>query len=565
MLVSTFIATLFLLFTSKDIVITSHAQEFECPSGMQCVVRCSANPANGCYCDCSTPAPGNISTCWNGAVNCATGATIALQQPVDTFCSAKWGYTKGMCRPLGSAQQISGCCGQIQTDDETGEEYCTNDEITTYNCCGAGTVNRCSFTGGTYTKVNSCFGSQTICDPGDRYESHISNTPAAGLCIVDCAYNDDGDCIKGSQFNVYKTLTTCTKRICACVSTCAATAPTTASNPTPANGSTVATTTVPLSWSQPTSWGAGCPSNNNRYLIYIGADNSASMTHVQTVSANSTSFNGISGKTYYWSVYPNNGSLSATSATVWSFTINVPPAITTPWWQVKDGDVTAANGGITSQVPATKYFNLDGTGTFPGVPVYSGGLSYTPGLLSSKNWSANTGTTQGRIFDYTYFKNLIPDNVVPTSIITSPGFSADGYEWYKVNGSLTLNTTNFGTRKVILFVENGNLTINGNINVDDGVGFFGAFVDGNINVASTVTGAAALEGIYLSDGSFTTDLAASQLHIRGSVASFGGVSLQRNLVDDSIASELFEYAPDQILLFPKKLGYRRTKWSEIAP
>lgn len=49
---------------------------------------------------------------------------------------------------------------------------------------------------------------------------------------------------------------------------------------------------------------------------------------------------------------------------------------TQAWWQVEDGDVTAANGSIQSDVPATAgvYFDTNGIGGFPGVAVH-GGLS----------------------------------------------------------------------------------------------------------------------------------------------------------------------------------------------
>lgn len=240
------------------------------------------------------------------------------------------------------------------------------------------------------------------------------------------------------------------------------------------------------------------------------------------------------------------------------------------WWQVKDGDVTAANGSIQSTVAATNYFDTIGAGGFPGVPVYSGSLN-VGSLISTTNWNANTGTTLSRLFDYAYFENLVPDNITPTAVsgtTTLPpnGTNFDGYEIFKASGSLTLDTMDLRSRKVILLVDNNsNLTINGTINLDNNVGFFGAFVDGSINIAPTVTGAPALEGIYLSDNGFATGASDTLLHIRGSVASYGGFSLQRNLPINLTPAELFEYAPDQILLFPRKFGFMRTKWSEIAP
>jgi hypothetical protein len=127
-----------------------------------------------------------------------------------------------------------------------------------------------------------------------------------------------------------------------------------------------------------------------------------------------------------------------------------------------------------------------------------------------------------------------------------------------------LTAQNFASTKNVLFV-NGNLNITGNITLDDGAagdGFFVAIVSGNITVDPTVTN---LEGIYLSNGTFSTGLGTTQLQVRGTVASYGGVNLQRNLSNNTQPAELFTFAPDQIALFPEKLGFRRTRWTEVAP
>jgi hypothetical protein len=228
------------------------------------------------------------------------------------------------------------------------------------------------------------------------------------------------------------------------------------------------------------------------------------------------------------------------------------------WWQAKDGDITAENGSITSAVPSATYFNTDGTGGFPGVPTYyNGSLSYGSGLLSTKQWGANTLTTQSRRFDYSYFNNLIPsDFVSPTTY--------DGYVWTKIPGPYTHTGSAYGNAKNVLFV-NGDLNITGNITLDDGVGFFAVFVSGNITVDPSVTN---LEGIYLTDGTFSTGAGTSALNVRGSVASYTGftaANLQRDLSNNTLPAEVFTFAPDQIALFPEKLGFRRTRWTEVAP
>ena len=226
-----------------------------------------------------------------------------------------------------------------------------------------------------------------------------------------------------------------------------------------------------------------------------------------------------------------------------------------PWWQVNDGDITSS-GDIVSRLPSGKYLNTVGSGGFPGIPVYNGQIGTAPGTISSTGWNANTETSLTRIFNYSFFENLIPDDVVSGQIYS------DGYKWTMITGDYTLPATNFGSTKNILFV-NGNLTINGNINVDDNVGFFLVIVKGTITINPTVT---EIEGIYETDAGLTTGLGTTQLKVRGSVASYGGITLQRDLPDDTVTpAELFEFAPDQVVLFPQKLMFKRFKWAEVAP
>lgn len=224
-----------------------------------------------------------------------------------------------------------------------------------------------------------------------------------------------------------------------------------------------------------------------------------------------------------------------------------------PWWQVIDGDVTT-NQEIGSDVPDTDVFIDDGSGGYPGVPVY--GTSLSVGNISSLDWNANTNTQNPRTFDYSYFEGLIPEGV-------TSGETYAGYEWYILSGNTPINLTNFGNRKVIYFID-GDLTINGNITLNDGVGFVGFFVSGDIIINPIVT---SMEGIYLTDQDFTTGQGSSQFHLRGSLTALGNLVLsnQRDLANDSNPAEIFEFAPDQILLFPQDLMFKRVKWTEIAP
>lgn len=260
------------------------------------------------------------------------------------------------------------------------------------------------------------------------------------------------------------------------------------------------------------------------------------------------------------------------------------------WWQVKDSDLLAF-GDLDSSVPTSLYFNLVGGGGFPGVPVYSGSTNLTSTNVSVKKWLAKTYFSS-KIFNFgsSYFINSIPSaatinnissSAVPGSYFASGGTAYNGYYWYvydgNANGGFNLTITSaaaLGSRKVILIVKNAGLNVQGNINLTKGSGFFLAVTTGNIVVTPNVGGGASanLEGIYVADGTFFStkwgDKNDERLWVRGTVAAYGGIDLQRNLgsTNNSLNSaEFFEYAPELELLFPIELSNRLTNWREVAP
>ena len=260
-----------------------------------------------------------------------------------------------------------------------------------------------------------------------------------------------------------------------------------------------------------------------------------------------------------------------------------------PWWQVKDADVVT-NGDLRSgaAIPGGNYFNLVGAGGYPGVPAFGGSTNLTTSNVSVMGWLANSTYSSSKLFNSNYFFNAVPEETTPNIInipsdsvtgafFESGGTTSFGYYWYMYDGTATglpLNITsaaNLGSRKVILLVKGADLRLNSTINLNDGLGFFLAVTTGNITVAPTVGGgvAANLEGVYVADGSFSTGTTGTnsdtKLWVRGSVAAFGGMILQRDLADNSGPAELFEFAPDQELLFPIKLSYYPSAWREVAP
>jgi len=282
----------------------------------------------------------------------------------------------------------------------------------------------------------------------------------------------------------------------------------------------------------------------------------------------------------------------------WHYT----PISYTAWWQVKDGDVTT-NGNLDSSVPDTAtepYFDTKGGGGYPGIPAYAGSTSTLTGTkISETEWLANSGYNSTKKYDSAYFLNATPSGTIINSLAGSidgsaidSGGTADinGIYWYEYDGTsqagdLTINTAaNLLSRKVVLIVKGADVYLKGNINLTKGRGFFllvaGATAGGskgNIIVDSGVGGAGPnLEGIYVADRQFRTGTKGldpsdpstdDQLWVRGTVAAYGGVDLQRDLGvgNSTTPAELFEFAPDLEFLFPEALGTRPMSWQEVAP
>jgi hypothetical protein len=276
-------------------------------------------------------------------------------------------------------------------------------------------------------------------------------------------------------------------------------------------------------------------------------------------------------------------------AVLCSDTDNITVTYPQAWWQVKDSDIQA-QGDLSSSVPASQFFGLNGAGGYPGVAAYSSTTNLTNTNVSENNsakWFANSSWASPKIFNYAYFNNQIPegttintiDHIDSTVLGSGTLDSATGYYWYKYNGddhsgqALAVTTpTELGTRKVIVLVENANVDISQSITLTDG--FFMLVVEGNINISPDVGGGASpnLEGLYIADGVLQTGTLTpggndTQLWLRGSVVAYSGISLSRDLKDSNgvTPGELFEYAPDQIMLFPDVFATRKINWKEVAP
>jgi hypothetical protein len=274
------------------------------------------------------------------------------------------------------------------------------------------------------------------------------------------------------------------------------------------------------------------------------------------------------------------------------------------WCQARGGDMIAAGvGGGTGKISCTipaKCVDPDcdpalitptslGTLT-PGIVVAKGTVDDGPGGRSAPPLDENltvTGNTFSAIpfasYDYDYFEKKasiaapksISANIGSYLDLTSADSKYGQYYWNKVSGDAQITgPIDIASNKIVLLV-NGNLTINGSVHLDNGQGFFMAVVSGNINVSSSVKGPQEsppvpdLEGIYFANGTFYTGSAGvasdAQLHVRGSVVA-GSFSLQRDLPNNSVTpGELFEYGPDQVMMFPSLLSRNQVIWREVAP
>ncbi|MBI4157977.1 Ig-like domain-containing protein [Candidatus Woesebacteria bacterium] len=270
-----------------------------------------------------------------------------------------------------------------------------------------------------------------------------------------------------------------------------------------------------------------------------------------------------------------------------------------PWWQVVDADVLTF-GNLISLIPSAsgEEFILPGAGGFPGIGIYGGTIAdfssgTGTGTVSSTGWLAKTSPISQKTFNYDYFEGIIPADITFNEITSSAiagnalsvgGVSSRGYYWYRFDGTkgstqnqdLTITSNvNLGGRKVVLLVKGANLNIEGRITVTDGSGTFVTMVGknasggkGDISIDAAVGAGAGpdLEGMYFADSQFKTGAGATQLNVRGAVAAYDGLVLERDLADNSVTpAEVFEYALDQVLLYPSSLSVRKIRWKEVAP
>jgi len=253
-------------------------------------------------------------------------------------------------------------------------------------------------------------------------------------------------------------------------------------------------------------------------------------------------------------------------------TFTVSPS--SDFWRVKDMDVTTI--GNLESILRGGYFDEEGDGGYPGIPVFGGDYTFGDGATSEeKDWLVNTtvSSTSYLGYSYAFFEKQAPegmsslgDDTVSNYAGLVDGATAEGgYSWIKY-GSLTFKDSDIVIptgSKAVVFVD-GALTIEKNITLQShGTTFLMFVVSGDITIGQDV---ANLEGIFFTDGDFSTGAGDDTLNVRGSVVAKGRVYLDRDLPTGSTdPSEYFTYASDLFLSVPYDFGARVMSWREVSP
>jgi hypothetical protein len=259
------------------------------------------------------------------------------------------------------------------------------------------------------------------------------------------------------------------------------------------------------------------------------------------------------------------------------------------WFQTIGGDVHA-QGNIVSEIPdtcaaapaCTAEFSLAGADEVGVVSASGGPGSYGSGDVSSELWEA-TSTYQGSQFKFGFWRR---ETETPQSLadcdLTAPPGSSGIYEVI-CNSDFELSGDWSGiSNNITLFVNFDSSARTLTLNPTNGItfpigssGLLTLITNGNVQVADTVT---QVEGVYVIDGVFRSCVnddcgydsgtgTTYQLKVRGSIAAWGGVDLQRDLFVRNVdtPAEEFTYEPDFVELLPEFILRAIYTWQEVAP
>jgi len=282
-----------------------------------------------------------------------------------------------------------------------------------------------------------------------------------------------------------------------------------------------------------------------------------------------------------------------------------------PWIQAYGLDVRF-DSGVDNPVPASPnaacggaYTMIAGSGSTPGV-LYTGNVAARNGQgnTSVRNWMVG-GTVYPELFSpintgvirtsYGYVQaTLRQSNITPTNLntvcaninnCTLTASLPSGV--YQANGNMSLNAFTVGADRDIVILANGNVNIQGAVDVPN-TSTLTVISAGNIVVPSSIGTAAScpapanatIEGFYSADDNFvlesaancTTNTADLQLNVQGSIvvnADKDGGSFVNNRTlctnNSSYPSFTIKERPDFILNAPDIIKTQSFIWEEVAP
>ncbi|MFH2019399.1 MAG: fibronectin type III domain-containing protein [bacterium] len=249
------------------------------------------------------------------------------------------------------------------------------------------------------------------------------------------------------------------------------------------------------------------------------------------------------------------------------------------WWQGEGAGVYAGSTGggttIQSTLPkSTTKLILPGANGVAAILRASGVVDTGAGEISSGNLSAQT-QYRGRRTNYEFFAakmgvTLSQANDFASDTISKPANNPSKDFRYQKPGSGTVQLASawnvLNGESYVVFID-GNLSINQNVTVAPG-GFLIFIVSGSVTVSANVS---SMQGLYVMNGSFVTQKVGSgddsQLTIQGSIVTWTGVSLGRDLGVGNVGSpaEKFVYRADLVANMPDKMKGFLYNWQEVAP
>jgi hypothetical protein len=538
--------------------------------------------------------------------------TFAQCAGVNYSCASLYCGPVSMTCNYNGSQCVNGGCGTCFCD-YCNPPYGEDIQMTVYQGCAggptvaptpAGCGASCSCTGGGVYPLDCT----TMCDGG--LTCNAGAPPATGVCWASAcdappppppctpscspacgqANGCGGWCGTGS--NVWSTCSGGTQtnacvgsRACGVIQARAKSVSTTASTCADVAASTTYIGSVAMSLSPAESPASQTTDGSASYLSWSNAE-------PQAYTLLSTPPSAYILRLPCWTTGSSSGTgMSAPMAIGDTITWNLGYSLGTPWIQAQGGDVYAASGisSAVSTLATPREFVLSGSGGFPGVTTYGASYDFDPDLVgkgetyvSSPNWLANETydtTDYYQVFHKRFGAPVDPDIFSDQNAVTQPASRETPY--YVVGDMATSGNWAVGDGEMIVFLVDGDLTINGSINITgaNNTGFVAFIVNGDITIDPSVGNPLAtttpnLEGVYITStaGTFhsgsSTSAGNERLVVEGTVVA-GNVALERDL--DSVGgnptapSELFIYNPQLLITMPDAMRDVPIKWEEVAP